>query len=451
MKKRELIEITIDKMNFGGISSTIVEDKTVEIKGGITGQRAKVLIKKVRKEKAEGKILEVLERSSIETEATCPHYGFCGGCSMLSVPYEKQVDIKSNQLKELFDDAGFSEIDYLGVKSSPKSTEYRNKMEYTFGDMSKGGELTLGMHVKNQSFGVITTDECKLVSPDFNKILKTTLDYFSDKNLPYYRVMPRTGYLRHLVLRRGENTGDIIVNLVTTTQVEFDLTEWTNLISGLELEGKVVGVLHTLNDSFSDIVQCDKLELLYGQDFFSEKVLGLNFKVSPFSFLQTNTRGSETLYSLVREWIGTKEGRTVFDLYSGTGTIGQVMSPIAKEVIGIEIVEEAVEMAKDNAKLNGLENCTFIAGDVTEEVGKLKERPDLIILDPPRAGIHPRGLMDIISFDAKELIYVSCNPKALMNDLKVLTGRGYKIVKAQGVDMFPNTPHCEAVVKLEKN
>ena len=323
-------------------------------------------------------------------------------------------------------------------------------MEFTFGDMEKGGELTLGMHMKNKSFGIINVDKCQIVDEDFRKIISLTIEYFRKQNLPYYKVMKREGYLRHLVIRKAKNTGEILVNLVTTTQIDFDLTEYKEIIKNTDYKGKIVSILHTENNSFSDAVIPEKVNLLYGKDYIQEELLGLQFKISPFSFFQTNTKGAEGLYSIVREYMGNSDNKVVFDLYCGTGTIGQIVAPKAKKVIGIELIEEAVEAAKENAKLNGLNNCKFLAGDVAEIIKTIKDKPDIIILDPPRSGVHPKALEYVIKFNAKEIIYVSCNPKTLVNDLKVLLSEGYKIIKTRVKDMFPNTPHAETVVKLIK-
>lgn len=304
--------------------------------------------------------------------------------------------------------------------------------------------------MKNKSFGIINVDKCQIVDEDFRKIISLTIEYFRKQNLPYYRVMKREGYLRHLVIRKAKNTGEILVNLVTTTQIDFDLTEYKEIIKNADYKGKIVSILHTENNSFSDAVIPEKVNLLYGKDYIQEELLGLQFKISPFSFFQTNTKGAEGLYSIVREYMGNSDNKVVFDLYCGTGTIGQIVAPKAKKVIGIELIEEAVEAAKENAKLNGLNNCEFLAGDVAEIIKTIKDKPDIIILDPPRSGVHPKALEYVIKFNAKEIIYVSCNPKTLVNDLKVLLSKGYKIIKTRVKDMFPNTPHAETVVKLIK-
>lgn len=450
MKKRDIIEFEIGKMEFGGVSISQYGDRRIKMKGGIKGQKVKAAVKRTGRGKADVKMVELLERSPIETAEVCPHFEGCGGCTMLSVDYAKQLEIKEEQVLELFEDAGIRGFEFLGVQGSPDNVGYRNKMEYTFGDEVKGGPLTLGLHKKGRHIDIQTVDGCMLVDSDFNTILKESLAFFQDAELPYYRVVNHEGYLRNLVVRKGIHTDEIMVNIVTSSQCEFDMSKFADMINGLELKGNVVSILHTINDGLADAVQCDEMRILYGVDYLHEEILGLKFKISPFSFFQTNTKGAEMLYTIARDFIGDHSNKVVFDLYSGTGSIGQLMAEKAKKVYGIEIIEEAVVAANENAKLNGLDNCEFIAGDVKDTVKSLDVKPDLIIVDPPRPGIHKQAIKDICDFGAKEIVYISCNPKTLVDDLKDFIGYGYIPEKVKCMDMFPNTPHCESVVKLYK-
>ena len=450
MKKRDIIEFEIGKMEFGGVSISQYGDRRIKMKGGIKGQKVKAAVKRTGRGKADVKMVELLERSPIETAEVCPHFEGCGGCTMLSVDYAKQLEIKEEQVLELFEDAGIRGFEFLGVQGSPDNVGYRNKMEYTFGDEVKGGPLTLGLHKKGRHIDIQTVDGCMLVDSDFNTILKESLAFFQDAELPYYRVVNHEGYLRNLVVRKGIHTDEIMVNIVTSSQCEFDMSKFADMINRLELKGNVVSILHTINDGLADAVQCDEMRILYGVDYLHEDILGLKFKISPFSFFQTNTKGAEQLYTIARDFIGDHSNKVVFDLYSGTGSIGQLMAEKAKKVYGIEIIEEAVVAANENAKLNGLDNCEFIAGDVKDTVKSLDVKPDLIIVDPPRPGIHKQAIKDICDFGAKEIVYISCNPKTLVDDLKDFIGYGYMPEKVKCMDMFPNTPHCESVVKLYK-
>lgn len=450
MKKRDIIEFEIGKMEFGGVSISQYGDRRIKMKGGIKGQKVKAAVKRTGRGKADVKMVELLERSPIETAEVCPHFEGCGGCTMLSVDYTKQLEIKEEQVLELFEDAGIRGFEFLGVQGSPDNVGYRNKMEYTFGDEVKGGPLTLGLHKKGRHIDIQTVDGCMLVDSDFNTILKESLAFFQDAELPYYRVVNHEGYLRNLVVRKGIHTDEIMVNIVTSSQCEFDMSKFADMINGLELKGNVVSILHTINDGLADAVQCDEMRILYGVDYLHEEILGLKFKISPFSFFQTNTKGAEQLYTIARDFIGDHSNKVVFDLYSGTGSIGQLMAEKAKKVYGIEIIEEAVVAANENAKLNGLDNCEFIAGDVKDTVKSLDVKPDLIIVDPPRPGIHKQAIKDICDFGAKEIVYISCNPKTLVDDLKDFIGYGYMPEKVKCMDMFPSTPHLESVVKLYK-
>lgn len=450
LKRRDIIEFEVDKMEFGGTSVTKIENRDVSMKGGITGQRVKAIVQKTKSGKADVKMMELLENSPIETQTPCKHFNQCGGCSILSVPYEKQLEIKERQVLDLFLQQDLIGFEFLGIQGSPLNKLYRNKMEYTFGDEVKGGPLTLGLHKKGRHIDILTVDGCFLVDNDFISVLTSTVKYFNEKELPYYRTMSHQGYLRNLVVRKGINTNELMVNIVTSSQIDFDMDEYREMLLNLELEAELVSILHTINDGLADAVQCDELRVLHGRDYITEEVLGLKFKISPFSFFQTNTKGAEVLYSIARDFIGDHSDKVIFDLYSGTGTIGQVMAGKAKKVYGIEIIEEAVKAANENAKLNGLSNCEFIAGDVGKTVKNLKDKPDLIIVDPPRPGVHKDAVRDIAGFGAKEIVYISCNPRTLVLDLVEFKKYGYEAKKVKCMDMFPNTPHCETVVRLEK-
>lgn len=450
MKRRDIIEFEVDKMEFGGTSVTKIENRDVSMKGGITGQRVKAIVQKTKSGKADVKMMELLENSPIETQTPCKHFNQCGGCSILSVPYEKQLEIKERQVLDLFLQQDLIGFEFLGIQGSPLNKLYRNKMEYTFGDEVKGGPLTLGLHKKGRHIDILTVDGCFLVDNDFISVLTSTVKYFDEKELPYYRTMSHQGYLRNLVVRKGINTNELMVNIVTSSQIDFDMAEYKEMLLNLELEAELVSILHTINDGLADAVQCDELRVLHGRDYITEEVLGLKFKISPFSFFQTNTKGAEVLYSIARDFIGDHSDKVIFDLYSGTGTIGQVMAGKAKKVYGIEIIEEAVKAANENAKLNGLSNCEFIAGDVGKTVKNLKDKPDLIIVDPPRPGVHKDAVRDIAGFGAKEIVYISCNPRTLVLDLVEFKKYGYEVEKVKCMDMFPNTPHVECVTLMSR-
>ena len=264
-------------------------------------------------------------------------------------------------------------------------------MEYTFGDLVKDGPLCLGMHKIRNFMSIVTVDSCQLVDEDFNRILRYTLDFAAERGYRHYHKRSHTGLLRNLIVRKGMRTGELLINLVTATAergaADFDEKGWTEGLLSLNLSNKIVGILRTFNDSPADSVVCESMKILYGRDYYMEKLLGLDFKVSAFSFFQTNVEAVERLYTEALELIDDFSGKIVFDLYCGTGTISQILALKAKEVLGVELVEEAVDAARENARLNGLDNCRFIAGDVFKVLKEEETRPDVIVVDPPRAAI----------------------------------------------------------------
>lgn len=471
MKKGQIRTGVVRNVKFPNRAMVVLEplegaadgEEICEVKGALPGQKVSVVVTKVRKGKGEGRLKEILEKSPIETVGVenggCPHFNICGGCSYISMPYEESLKIKENQVRELLEPVlskQQSVCQIEPIRQSPVYYGYRNKMEFTFGDEVKDGPLALGMHKKGSFYDIVTVDGCRLVDDDYSAILRETLYYFEEKKTPFYHRYTHEGYLRHLLVRRASRTGEILAALVTTTQQEVDLESWKERLLSLTLNGKFAGILHITNDSMSDAVKCDSSEILYGRDYFYEELLGLKFRISTFSFFQTNTCGAEVLYETAREYVGSlvkEEGKAdsiVYDLYSGTGTIAQLMAPVAKKVIGVEIVEEAVVAARENAKQNGLENCEFIAGDVLKVLDEIEEKPDFIILDPPRDGVHPKALSRIIGYGVEKLVYISCKPTSLARDLEIFIANGYEVQRCVPVDQFPWTTGIETVVLLSK-
>ena len=515
MKKGQVYEGIVEKVNFPNKGVVRVGEETCIVKNSLPGQKVLLGVNKVRKGKAEGRLIEVLEKSPLETGEPCSHFGVCGGCTYLSLPYEEQLKIKEQQVKKLLDgvlDKQEESWTWEGIKGSPKCYEYRNKMEFSFGDEVKDGPLSLGMHKRGSFYDVVTVTDCKIVDQDYRLILKTVCDYFAKEKVTFFHRLRHEGYLRHLLVRKASKTGEILVALVTTSQNPWAVSgesgalheengidtqgcvglqetagpqgcvglqesagsqegavlqgSAASLIDGfckalrsLEEDGKLAGtfrgILHITNDSLADVVKCDHMDILYGCDYFYEELLGLKFRISTFSFFQTNSYSAEVLYQTAREYVGDLskladggKAPTVFDLYSGTGTIAQLMAPVAGKVIGVEIVEEAVVAARENAAQNGLNNCEFIAGDVLKVLDEVEEKPDMIILDPPRDGIHPKALPKIIGYGVERIVYISCKLDSLVRDLKVFLDGGYRVEKAVAVDQFPWTANVETVCLL---
>ena len=448
MKKNDIIDIAINDLQFPNIGTANYENKTIKIKNTLPGQIVRARISRSRKDSAEAKLVEVLQMAHYEQNPSCEHFNLCGGCAYQNVPYEKQLSIKSEQVKRILDEVLTENYEFLPIVPSPKETEYRNKMEFSFGDEVKEGPLALGMHRRNSFHSIVSTNGCQIVDKDFRQILCHILGYFRGNGQTYYHKTTNIGFLRYLLVRKAEKTGEILINLITTSQSILNEKELVDLILNINLQGTVKCIAHSIFDGVADVAKADTMKILYGEDKITEELLGLKFNISSFSFFQTNPLGAEKLYSIVRDFIGKTRDKTIFDLYSGTGTIGQILAPTAKKVIGIEIVKEAVEKANENAKLNNLTNCTFIAGDVLKKIDELNEKPDIIVLDPPREGIHPKAIQKIINYKPETFIYISCKPTSLKNDLPVFLENGYKVVKVQCVDMFPQTGHVETCVLL---
>lgn len=504
MKKGQIIEGVVERVDFPNKGIVVCREGVCIVKNALPGQKVRAAVNKARNGRYEGRLVEVLEPSPLETESPCPHFGSCGGCTYLSFPYEESLKIKEGQVRRLLApvlEKQEGECLFEAAKGSPAIFGYRNKMEFTFGDEVKDGPLSLGMHKRGSFYDIVSVTDCQIVEEDYRKILRCVRDYFEEMqeqglDVSFYHRLRHTGYLRHLVVRRASKTGEILAALVTTSQVpgrretggiEKEILEGLQeRLRALPLDGEIVGILHVRNDSAADVVQSDKTTVLYGRDYFYEELLGLRFKISLFSFFQTNSLGAELLYSTAREYISdyvltskktadeaaeqmtsealkgmsdetaeeTTSGCTgrkiVYDLYSGTGTIAQLMAPVAKKVIGVEIVEEAVEAAWKNAELNDLHNCEFIAGDVLKVLDGIAEKPDVIILDPPRDGVHPKALTKIIDYGVEHILYISCKASSLARDLEIFLARGYRAERCVAIDQFPWTAGVESIVLLSK-
>ena len=449
MKKHDIITVDIVE-NASPIKSIAYhEGKKIMIEGGWAGEKANVFITKNRGERAEAVIREVLVKAPFETEGPCPHFGRCGGCATGGITYSKQLEVKRDYVLGLFKKANIPYKGFEGIIPSPVTEGYRNKMEFSFGNEFKDGPLTLGMHERGLHHNIVTVKDCMISPKDYRVILAAAEKFFTDSGTLFYNKVTRSGYLRHLVIRCSVRRSELMINLVTTTDGTMDEKAFTEMLLSLPLEYSIAGIIHTFTDSFADAVKAQKTEILYGNDYITEEICGLSFKITPFSFFQTNTLAAEKLYEKVREYVGDRSDKTIFDLYCGTGTIAQIVSNDSEKVYGIEIVEEAVIAANENAINNGINNCEFIAGDVFEKVSRLPHA-DVIILDPPRAGVGTKAIEKIIAFNPETFVYVSCKPQSLINDLKSFLNAGYEIDKMCLVDMFPNTEHIETVVLLSK-
>ena len=428
-----------------------------------------------------------------EERHECSLLGICGGCAYGACTYDEQLRQKDQEIRDLMAEHGCDAGSYEGILGSPLIFAYRNKMEFSFGDSKKNGPLSLGLHRKKSFYDIVDTDCCRITHEDFNVIQRITRDYFDELGLTYMDKRSHRGYLRHLLVRRGVNTGEILIDLVTTSQplipvmghrlindpVLYDvdgllqdeirassavnvydeeqvLSMWKDQLLDAKrqgrIEGSICGILHTRNDRPADAIINEGTDILYGTDHIHEELCGSSFSITPFSFFQTNTRSAELIYKKAAEYISGQLSRecTCFDLFSGTGTITQVLAPHVKKAIGIEIVPEAVEAARENAAANGLENCEFLCGDVFEVLRGISDRPDALVLDPPRDGVSPKALELICSYGVPKLVYISCKPKSFFRDLELFRAHGYEIERMCSVDQFPWTRNTELVVLLSR-
>lgn len=450
MRIKPVIDLQITKARFPNEGIGTYEGLPVIVKNALPGQIVRVRLLKKRKDRIEGSLLEVLTPAPEEGESFCPHFGQCGGCARQTLPYPEQLKLKEALYQAVLEQAGIKPEVQEPIVASPHIYGYRNKMEYTFGDEIKGGPLTLGMHRRTRASDIITTDQCKIAPPDFNIILATVLEWAKAKGYAQYNRFRNEGFLRNLIIRRGIFTGEILVALCTTSYEVLDAAELVDQLLALPLEGHIVGVLHLIHDRTGDVVRADSQAILHGRDWYMEALMGLQFKVSFFSFFQTNPAGAQLLYTKALSYFSDNSGKEVFDLFSGTGTLAQIMAAKASRVTAVELVADAVDAARQNAELNGISNCTFIAGDVFDVLNSLDHKPERILVDPPRAGIMPKAWEKILGYGADEIVYISCNPASLAENLQAAEKMGYKAVISCPVDQFPHTPHVECVVGLQK-
>ena len=405
--------------------------------------------------------MDLSETRTSYTNTLCKASEHCGGCIYQGIPYAEQYAAKDKAVRKLLAAHKIDEEVYLGMEPAICTGAYRNKMEYTFGDLDKGGELELGMHFKGRFMSIITTDECQLVPAPFNAIVRSVLKFCRSEGYRPYHRKTHLGLLRNLVVRCGVRTGEILVNIVTSSEPGFDEERFREFLLALDLrtpqqreageEGmKIVGIMRTFNDSVADAVIDESHKVLWGRDYYNEEILGLKFKVKAFAFFQTNIDAVERLYSDVLRVVPDVSGKTVYDLYCGTGTISQLMASTAKDVYGIDIVEDSIEAARSNTELNGITNCHYICGDVKEKLDSIPEKPDVIVVDPPRVGIHDKAVAMISRYGIEEIVYVSCNPKTLCINLDSFRSNGYEIRSIKAYDNFPMTKHVEMVVLVRR-
>jgi len=470
IKKGAEIELTIDALALGGKGVARKNGFVIFVEGALPGQRVKARIYRKKTNYAEGRALQVVRQSPLVVSARCPHFGVCGGCLFQNLAYEAQLHHKRQQVLESLEHIGGFRNPPVGeTLPSEELYYYRNKMEFSFGErrwiteaeigneaLEKPKDFALGLHVRGRYDRVLDLETCFLQSHLSVEVLQSVREFTYRSGIRPYTTRDHTGFWRHLVIREGKNTGDFMVNVVTAEDPEkYPIVE--DLAEQLRQRfPQITTIVHNINRKRSQVAEGDEERILYGPGKIHERLGRYVFQISANSFFQTNTKSAEKLYQRIVELAECQGDELVYDLYCGAGTISIFLSPKARTVVGFEVVGDAIRNAYENCRQNGITNCSFLQGDIKDEmarVGLLLARwgqPDLVVIDPPRAGMHPKVVKRILELHAPRLIYVSCNPATLARDLKELCARSYELKYVQPVDMFPHTVHCEVVTVLER-
>jgi len=460
-KKFVLENISVTGYAAEGKAVARLEGKVIFIEGAVPGDIADVLITKNKKDWAAGKAIKIKEYSRERVTPFCVHFGVCGGCKWQMLPYEKQLEFKEQEVKDVLKRIGKIEAPVLNILGSENTIHYRNKIEFTFSNkkyltqnqFSELGENqwpggALGFHVPKLYDKIIDINECWLMD-DVNNIVRNTLREFAEKNhYTYYDIKEHKGFLRNVILRNC-TTDELMVNLFLGNEDQEKIKSICNYL--LEKVPAITTLLYTINQKWNDSMDGLEPKTFYGKGYVIEKLGEFNFKISPKSFFQTNTKQAEVLYNVVKDFADLKGNEIVYDLYCGTGSIGIFLSKNAKKIIGVEVIEDAIKDAKENAELNQIETTSFFSGDVIEicndDFFALHGGADVVIVDPPRAGLHQKLVNKLLEIEAAKIVYVSCNVATQARDLQLLSQK-YLILKVQPVDMFPHTHHIESVALM---
>lgn len=480
VKKGEILELEIEKYAFEGrgiakvdkgsiVPEAIDESKSkyvIFVDGSYPGDVVKASLTKIKKSYAEARVAEIIRPSGLRIEARCNFFGTCGGCKQQDLDYETQTKFKQQQVEEIFTRmGGFKDFIIEKILPSEKIFFYRNKMEFSFAEKRwltteeiKSNEtiekdFALGLHIPRVFDKVLDLDECFLQSELSNKILNFTRSFFKEKSTSIYSTKTHQGFLRNLVIKQSHHTADLMVNLVTSSEDGDLLNDYREKL--LKEIPQITTLINNVNLKKASVATGDFEKVLHGDGFIYDTIGRYKFRISANSFFQTNTLQAEKLYQTALDFAEMSGDEIVYDLYSGAGTISIFVSDFCKEVYAFETVESAIADAEDNVKLNDIKNVHFITADLYKPFFPIVEeknlpKPDLIILDPPRSGMHKNTVDDVIQLSPDKIVYVSCNPATQVRDIKLLSGAGYKLIKIKPVDMFPHTYHIENVALLIK-
>lgn len=459
------IDLFVEKLAFGGKGVARIDGFVVFLDRAVPGQTVRARIVKKKKNYAEARVVEVLSQSPHYIPPACPHFGTCGGCHWQDISYDLQLHWKRNHVIECLSHiAGVSEADVQPIVASPEQFRYRNKMEFTFSakrwllqdeiataSFDREDLFALGLHVRGLFDKVFNIGECLLESPAAVEVMKDVRDFAKKSGLPAYSIRGHEGFWRFLVIRETKRTGQMLVHLITSADRNGEST--VDLLSSRLADKfpEITTFLHSLSANKSQVAAGESSRVLFGPGFIEEKIGDLRFRISAHSFFQTNSPGAERLYDTVKEFADFDGSENVWDLYCGTGSIGIYVASRVKSVTGIEIVPDAIKNAYDNCRLNNVRNCSFLAGDLKEMIKKAAEagRPDVVISDPPRAGMHPKVIKTLLDVAPKRIIAVSCNPASLARDAALLLD-SYEIKAIRPFDLFPHTPHMECIMRLDR-
>ncbi|MFI5252022.1 MAG: 23S rRNA (uracil(1939)-C(5))-methyltransferase RlmD [Bacteroidota bacterium] len=467
MIKGDEVELQIESITGEGKTIARKEGMVYFVEHAVPGDTVRARLWKIKKNYCEARALEVVKPSPLRVNAKCKHFGVCGGCKWQDLSYEAQLNFKRQNVIDAFTRiGGFSEVDVKSVIGCDEPYFYRNKMEFTFSrrqwltkeelntTIDDQDGVALGLHVPQRYEKVLNLDECWLQSEISSAILNTVREIARVWKLSVYSTKTHEGYMRHLVIRDSKRTGELMVNLVTTTDWEEAMENITKLL--LKQFPQITTIVNNITDRKSMVAFGDSQKIYHGPGYITDKIGDFTFHISANSFFQTNTCQGEKLYGVAKEFAGSKPTDVIYDLYSGTGTIAIFVSGSAELVIGIESVESATTDAAKNAEFNGISNCHFLLGDLKDRLMKDNDwlndhpSPDIVIADPPRSGMHPKVIEQVVKLSPRRLVYVSCNPGTQARDVKLFSDAGYALKVVQPVDMFPHTDHIEAVALMEK-
>ncbi|MFH1674867.1 MAG: 23S rRNA (uracil(1939)-C(5))-methyltransferase RlmD [Pseudomonadota bacterium] len=459
MKKGETLELAIEKVIFGGQGLARVDGFAVFVENTIPGDRVQAQIFKKKKRFAEARLVQVIEPSHDRIQAPCRYSGICGGCKWQFCEYEKQLEYKREHVIDSLERIGkLEDVPVRPAIPSPKRFAYRNKMEFSFSDRrwllpeelgsdAQQLDFALGLHVSGTFYKILDIEECLLQDDTGNNILRDVRDYALKSGIPVYGIKTHVGFWRFLMLRYSHANNEWMVNIVTSEEMREAVQPLADMLA--QKYKNIASVVNNINARKGSIAVGEEEILLYGRPTIEESINGFVFEISANSFFQTNTLGAEKLYATVEEYAGLTGAETVVDLYSGTGTIPIFLSRSARKVIGIEIVESAIQDAERNCKRNNISNCEFLRGDIKDLLPGISEKPDVMVIDPPRSGMHPDVVKQVCALASPKIVYVSCNPATLARDLELLK-EYYHVAEVQPVDMFPHTFHIESVARLER-